>query len=44
MLDPEEDNDEADEPETAVPKQAMPPSLYVFGVVPKGQDDKQLFP
>lgn len=42
-LDPEE-TDEAAEPETAVPKQAIPPSLYVFAVVPRGQELKQVFP
>ena len=28
----------------AVPKQATPPSLYVFAVVPKGHELKQVFP
>lgn len=44
-LDPEAATVWADgEVETAVPKQATPPSLYVLVVVPKGHDDKQVFP
>ena len=51
----EDDEDEADdeaeaedvaeaEAETAVPRQATPPSLKVLGVVPRGHELRQLFP